>query len=343
MISSLTLQGLPAFLRTEMGDGAMRRVITATGVDVEALEGVHGFIPHAAVSAFVTASAHAIGDAQFGLHIAPQMTLESYGVWASYVLQAETLGDAIARCIDVLPYHSAGDRMSLAIDGEEAHYGYHFALAGRPGHEHVAPAAAGVLSSLCRLYGPRGARPLRIELDMPRPRHVSPFEQVFGCDILFDAPAITIVLRRQRLNDRRRAGRGRLVTLEDLARDRNGRAPRDILDVMAEQIRLQVRGGTVSLDRMAAAMHTSTRTLQREFNRAGTDFRGMARAARMARACELLRAENATVTDVALELGYATHANFTRAFRAATDTTPRAYRRNAGSMSRRASVSVPHP
>ncbi|MDF2687503.1 MAG: AraC family transcriptional regulator, partial [Microvirga sp.] len=119
-----------------------------------------------------------------------------------------------------------------------------------------------------------------------------------------------------------------MITIEDVARERRGGAPRNLLDVVVEQVRAQVLAGSVSIDSAAQSMDTSIRTLQRELNRAGTDFRSLANAARLQRATELLRHTNGSVTRVSAEMGYSSPANFARAFRKATGHGPREFRSN---------------
>jgi AraC-like DNA-binding protein len=82
----------------------------------------------------------------------------------------------------------------------------------------------------------------------------------------------------------------------------------------------------VSIDSTAQSMDTSVRTLQRELNRAGSDFRSLANAARLHRATELLRHTNGSITRVSGEMGYSSPANFARAFRKATGRGPREFR-----------------
>ena len=71
---------------------------------------------------------------------------------------------------------------------------------------------------------------------------------------------------------------------------------------------------------------TSIRTLQRELNRAGSDFRSLARAVRIGRAAELLRHTNGSITRVSAELGYSSRAHFARAFRRVTGSGQREFR-----------------
>ncbi|MDF2996957.1 MAG: AraC family transcriptional regulator [Xanthobacteraceae bacterium] len=326
VISSHILHGMPAFVRDRIGARALLQANRAAGFDLELIEGRNCFIPHAAVVGFVNAAARAAGEPNLGILMAPLMNAANYGSFGRYVLGADTLGRSIERAIAALCYHSTDDRMSVAIVGDEARYSYGFALAGRAGYDIIASAAAGVLLSVLRAYLPGDWRPLRIELDIDKPHQTGPFEDVFQCPVVFNAPAVTIVTERHHLLAAPRRAAWPIVTIEDVARDRRGGAPRDLLDIVVEQIRAQVITGSVSIDSAAQSMDTSVRTLQRELNRAGTDFRSMANAARAQRATELLRHTNGSITRVSAEMGYSSPANFARAFRKVTGRGPREFR-----------------
>ncbi|CAH1670629.1 AraC family transcriptional regulator [Chelatococcus asaccharovorans] len=326
VISNHILHGMPAFLRQVIGDRALRQANRAVGFDLELTEGRNCFIPHAAVIGFLNGAARAAGEPYLGLLLAPVMDAANYGSFGHYVLGADTLGNSIARATAALCYHSTDDRMSVAVVGDEARFSYVFALAGRAGYDIVACAAAGVLMSVLRAYLPIDWRPQRIELDIDKPRQTGPFEDVFQCPVIFNAPAVTIVMERHQLSTAQRRASWSTITIEDVARDRQGGAPRDVLDVVVEQIRAQVLTGSVTIDSAAQSMDISVRTLQRALNRAGTDFRSLANAARLQRAIELLRHTRGSVTRVSAEMGYSSPANFARAFRRATGRGPREFR-----------------
>jgi AraC-like DNA-binding protein len=328
VISSHILHGLPEFVRQEIREKALLRANRAAGFDLELTEGRNCFIPHAAVIGFVNAAARAAGEPNLGLLMVPMMNAANYGSFGRYVLGADTLGQSIERSITALRYHSTADRMSVAIVGDEARYSYGFALAGHTGYDMIASAAAGVLLSVLRTYLPFDWRPLRIELNIERPRQVGLFNDLFQCPVIFNAPAVTVVVERHHLSAAPRRASWPVVTIEDVARDRPGGAPRELLDVVMEQIRSQVLTGSVSIDRAARPMGTSIRTLQRELNRVGTDFRSLANAARIQRATELLRHTDGSITHISAEMGYSTPANFARAFQNATGHTPREFRSN---------------
>jgi AraC-like DNA-binding protein len=328
VISSHILHGLPAFVRHEIGEKALLQANRAAGFELELTEGRNCFIPHAAVIGFVNAAARAAGEPNLGLLIAPAMNAANYGSFGRYVLGADTLGQSIERAIAALRYHSTDDRMSVAIVGNEARYNYVFALAGHAGYNMIASAAAGVLLSVLRAYLPCDWRPLRIELNIDRPRQTGLFEDLFQCPVMFNAPAVTVVIERHHWSAVPHCASWPMVTIEDVARDRPGGAPRGLLDVVMEQIRAQVLTGSVSIERAARPMGTSVRTLQRELDRLGTDFRSLTNAARIQRAIELIRHTNGSITRVSAEMGYSSPANFARAFQKVTGRTPREFRSN---------------
>lgn len=326
VISSYVLQGLPALVRSEVGERALQRANRAAGFDVELIEDRNYFIPHQAVLSFVDAIGRAAGVSNFGLLIAPNMDLAAYGSFGRYLFGADTLGQAIKHSITALRYHSTCDALSTRVVGDEVRYSYVFALSGSQGYGAVAGAVAGVLLSLFRAYLPESWRPLRVELDIETPRNASLFEDVFQCPVLFNAPAVTIVVERYHLTAASKRTSQPIVTIEDVARDRADGAPRSLLGVAVEQIRTQLLMGNVLIDDVARSMDTSVRTLQRELHRAGTDFRSLTTAVRIRRASELLRHTSGSITRISAELGYSSPANFARAFRTATGLGPREFR-----------------
>jgi len=320
------LQGVPAFVRDEVGESALHRANGAAGFDAELIEQSNCFIAQRSVVDFVNAIARATGEQDLGLLLAPAMNVAAYGNFGRYVFGADTLGQAIKRSIAALRYHSTGDRLTVSSFGDEVRYSYSFALAGSQGYDVVASAAAGELLSLFRAYLPDNWRPLRIELDIGEPPRTSRFEDVFQCPVIFNAPAVTIVVERHRMLAESKLSSRPIVTIEDVARERAGGAPGGLLDVAFEQIRTRLTGGSVSIDEIARAMDTSVRTLQRELHRAGTDFRSLTSMVRVQRATELLQDRSVSITHISGDLGYSSPAGFSRAFRKATGFGPREFR-----------------
>ena len=297
-------------------------------IDVELVADKEVFIPHSVMTAFVQEIARLTGVSDLGLMMAPHLSIANYGCWGRYLLNAETLGAALQRGVDSIALHSRGDGMAISFDRGLAWVSYSSAAKGRAGYNHVAAGVVGVVLSVCKLYLPASWRPVRVEMDIPKPRHVAPFEEGFSCKVVFGARATSVWLEERDLQARRpRVVAQSRVTLEDVARARTElKGDGSVRHVVVEQIRTQVLSGAVTISGAARALDTSVRSLQRELNREGTDFRSLTSAVRIQRAMELLRGGDVPITSIAFELGFSAPGHFTRAFGKATGLSPRAYR-----------------
>ncbi len=328
MVSALALANSPDLIRQAYGARTLQRANRAAMLDIELLQDDACFIPHATMATFFKEVEACVGDAYFGLELAQVQTAQTYGVWGDYVYQAGSLGEAINRAIHTIGYHSRGDQVSLAAGNGIARFSYLSAARHLDGYTTVAIGTAAIMQNLCRAFMPRGWRPVRIELDIPRPSRGARFEDAFQCPIVFDARAVSVVFETEpllRASGRRAAPQ--TLTIDDLARARTlSASPRSLADDVAAHIRVQILAGTVSLDAAARAFETSTRSLQRGLNQDGTDFRSLVNATRVIRAKELLRGTTNSVTEISVQLGYSSAAHFARAFRRETGMSPQQYR-----------------
>ena len=73
-------------------------------------------------------------------------------------------------------------------------------------------------------------------------------------------------------------------------------------------------------------MGTSTRTLQKRLNRIGVKFTDIVQDERIKLAKHSLRWSDASLDDIAFQLGYSEQTSFGRAFKRATGLTPKEFR-----------------
>jgi AraC-like DNA-binding protein len=104
------------------------------------------------------------------------------------------------------------------------------------------------------------------------------------------------------------------------------RGPDASMTARVRSLAMHAKGQPFSLDHIARALRTSSRTLKRQLASEGTTYSALIDEERRERALFLLRTPNASLKDVANRLGYANIANFTRAFQRWTGTTPSEHR-----------------
>jgi AraC family transcriptional regulator of adaptative response / methylphosphotriester-DNA alkyltransferase methyltransferase len=92
----------------------------------------------------------------------------------------------------------------------------------------------------------------------------------------------------------------------------------------------------LTVDSVARAIYTSRRQVQRAFAEAGTTVRDYVHSVRMERAADLLRSTPLSVREIGQRVGYRQPAQFAKAFRRSSGSTPSAWREhprpNAGEV-----------
>lgn len=328
LISTAALAGVPEFVRGAFGERVLREANRAARLDIEVVASSDCFVPQRTIAAFTETVARASGEEHLGLQLAPTLSLSRYGVWGKYLLGAATLGAAVRRAVATMAFHARGDAMSLDVVAGRARIGYVSAARGLDGYAHMAWGTIGVMLDLCRAYLPATWRPQCIEVDLALPGPLAMAEDSFECPVVFGAPGLAVWLRSADLSAPARDAARALPTLGDLACACSALHRLQGLEgVVANQVWAQVVAGRVSIESTARALGTSVRSLQRDLNREGIDFRAMVNTLRARRALELLRETDASVTQISMLLGYSAPAHFARAFRRATGLGPTEFRR----------------
>jgi AraC-like DNA-binding protein len=287
----------------------------------------NAYIPEVALVNFLDSLARQSGTEHLGLAICSQLSFARYGTWGRYVLEAETLGESLARFDATILMHASYATFRAEKDEGLTWIRYRFAECARDGYINVALCGAGILIDYVRRYAGPDWVPGVIEFDVPRPTHVAAIEDAFACRIRFDAPQLGVGFDPSLLRCSRQTPKSsNLTTLSDVTRARLCGPPTALEGVVRELVRVQIRSGAASLDAAASALGYGVRRLQRTLDRGGLSFREIVRAVRMETAKELIAQTASPISAIGAELGYSAKSHFTRAFRRDVGCTPSEYR-----------------
>jgi hypothetical protein len=260
MISAATLRGMPEFITAELGPRALLRAYDLTGLPVGVMDIENAYIPETALLGFIDQAAREAGESHIGLHLAPYLSVQSYGPWGRYVLETTTLGGCLTRCANAIDLHASYRSWNTSVEGDRAWLRYKFPSAGRQGYGNLAICGVGVLINIIRSYVGPDWQPDVIELDVTRPTMLTEFHDTFPCEIRFAANSIGVGFHSDLLDRRSfQSAECGITTLTDVRRSRANFVPMELTDVIAEIIRVQIYKGHVDMDAAARSLDIGVR------------------------------------------------------------------------------------
>lgn len=99
----------------------------------------------------------------------------------------------------------------------------------------------------------------------------------------------------------------------------------DVIVAVRRAIAIHLSQGHPTIHHVARTVGINARTLQRRLARHRRTYRQLVDEVRLEIACSLLKAQDKSIGQIAVELGYSDPAHFTRAFGRMTGVTPRGY------------------
>lgn len=267
------------------------------------------------------------GEPGLGVYFGLRMQVASHGYLGFAAMTASTVGEALDLAVRFAPMLTTAFSLRLTRSGRNAALVLDEEADLGPARDAVLLALlVGIWRIGCTLTG----RELggHADLAIPEPPYFSRFRPI--------APNVRFAQARNELVFDASALAFPLSTADpaalQLARDQCERA----IQALGFEGRLVGRaraaipkagGGFRTLDEVAGKLGVSGRTLKRKLAIGGTSYSALLDEARLERARELLRADRRSIEEIAESLGYSDVANFTRAFRRWTGSTPAAERK----------------
>lgn len=286
-------------------------------------------VPLSAVQKVAARAITLSGEPGLGFYLGLSMRASSHGYVGFAAMSAKTLREALELAVRFAPTRSDAIAISWSEHaGEAAILIEELAPLGDARELIITSFVVGLHEIAAAITGRRV--PDRAEVAMPEPPHAKRFRNVLGDRIRWGRPATRLVFDASALDwplvqadpaALRLAREQCEKELDALRRDGHAARVRSALTAPGGAFR--------SIDETAGALGMSVRTLKRRLAEEGTTFSAVLDEQKAARARTMLEAPDATIDAIAASVGYSDVANFTRAFRRWTGTTPASYRRKS--------------
>ena len=286
-----------------------------------------GRYPVARWRSLLERAAAALDDPLLGLKLGRSITPAHLGVIGYVLLACGNLGAALQRLeqyqrlvYDVNPmrYRAEGSNVVLEWGVEQ----------GRPGSLADETAIAALVQMARELSG-KSFAPEEVCFVNPAPASLKPYRDWFGCPVRFAQPHTLLRFPAKYLALPLRQPDAALLSLLERQADALMAELPDSDDLEQSVRRCIVRlsrDGEVDLERVAAELHTTPRTLHRRLEQRGRNFRGLREDTRRRLAEDYLRDPRLRLAEIAQLLGFSEQSAFSRSFRRWTGETPKRWR-----------------
>ncbi|MFA5899692.1 MAG: AraC family transcriptional regulator ligand-binding domain-containing protein [Hyphomicrobium sp.] len=307
--------------------GSIWRVLKAVDLPFVLLDDPDVIVPLREQFRLLERAARETGDEFFGARLGQVVRSRDLSRFGAWVCAGKTLREAIARAHAGLnSMLQTSTVLRLVERGDTTVWSIEFVEPETEGRHHNELLGVSYLIDTVRTYAGAGWRPDAVFTALPRGTPCARLEEIFGSNVSHGHPVSAIVFETALL--RSVIPSVAQVSAEALAAEAFIPEQRDALATIAAVTDLALHEGYPRVDWVAAKLGTTRRSLQRLLSRHEMTFNRVVEQALMRRAVSRLADRNAAITDIALELGYADGAHFTRAFRRWTGMAPSAYRQN---------------
>ena len=303
-------------------------LLAEVGLDRDAIEGADTEIPLETFLIFFERASALSRNPAFGLHAGRLVGSDSIGPLSFLFLSAPDLRGAFTSFTRYLETMQKASRNRFAVEGPFAMFEYKVVDPALPFRRQDAEYSISAMFSLARQYTGGTIELSEVRFEHERAGPYGLYRDYFGCDVFFEQDTNLLVFPAEHLGHR-----GRVLSpvlhpiLEDHLRRRADAGGEDSL---TERVKAMI--AHAPLDRppqvteIAARLNVSLATLNRRLRAAETSWRALLDEHRMIAAERMLRETGRSVADVALAVGYAESASFSRAFTRHFGRSPRACR-----------------
>lgn len=325
LVRSGAIAGMPQLVR-ELGANPIE-IIEQAGLSEAQFRAPDTYVPYDKLADILELCARHCDSPLFGLMLAERQTPMVLGGLAVAATIGTSVGEVLTITMNHLYLHASGVHLQKVQRDRHVEFAISFDFMNSLGNEqltqlsvgHLAMFSADLLNDDCfgaPLYFRQHAPESFIESTSRF--HPLKFNQAF------DGICLT---EKQLSRSRNRNEQILNAHLHEFLKQLKGRHSNRLEDQIGEIISHLLPTGEISIERVAKTLGIHPRTMQQQLKQTGTSYRKILQKTRLNCAKQNLQFGETSITDLALQLGYADIAVFSRHFKRWTGMSPRSWQK----------------
>lgn len=303
-------------------------LLQACGIDPLVLRRPDLYVRYARVAQVLSLAAEQSGNFQFGLQLSQQRDYLVFGPFGMLLSQAESFPDLIRLAQRYVHLHAQGIVLTAIEKSKELEIRYAVVLNEAVDLRQLVELGMGVVFRAIRMLFAQSWTPKLVTLQASPPGAVPVYEAFFQAPVLFGQAYNAFHADSGILALQPSEQRAQLKThLISRYGDENRPNLHDLITQCMFILRSILSTGEATLATVARLIDIHPRQLQMALQQQGTSFRQLLDQVRYEEAQQQLRYSSCSITELALNLGYADETAFSRAFRRWSGSAPREWRK----------------
>lgn len=315
------------------------RILSAAELPSWVADDAEALIPGASPARLFRAASRHVDVANLGLTAGERTEIEALGTYGRLVRNAPTLGAALETAVRWSGTITSNRPLQLRPRGDQVEFCMTVADRFDPrdaAWQQDNHFCLGLMIGVVRLAAGPDWRPAEVKLWTDEAPGLRDAHTLATARVAFRQAETMITIPRALLPVRLPSIPGRKLPADLLGEWQSSAPARDFAGAIRQVVETLSRGDDYpSIRQTADFLGLSVRTMQRRLAAAQISHELLIAEARFAMATEVLAKTEAKILDLALDLGYSDHANFTRAFRRWAGCSPQKYRTKYGAASAR--------
>jgi AraC-like DNA-binding protein len=303
-------------------------MLRAEGVEPSLVDEPEARLPHAIMIGVWEAAGRLTGDQDLALHAAEAIRPGDFGAIEYLARTSPTLGAGLARLARYYAVLNDGAEVVVEAQRDRAVWSHRLSYPGGLPRQ-VPEYVIGCLLVVLRHATGVDWTPLEVRFPHQEPADTSAHRRLFRAPLRFGCERSELVIARSSFDAPLLGADPALQTLVEaqVAGLLGSLSPAEATtDTVRRLLAQELCDGEPTLERLAARLHMSARTLHRRLENEGTTFRCIVTDVRRELAERHLRERQLGVGEIAFLLGFSEPSAFHRAFKRWTGRPPRAYR-----------------